>query len=252
MNEFEGKKVIIIGGSRGIGLSAAMLFADRGAAVAVGARNPASLAQTAALLKEKGNVHHVAECDITDVESLRNFIDGATRAMGGLDILVNCASSFAREDSEDSWESAIQVDLLGTVRAIKAAVPHMRESGGGSIVNVSSVGARQAQPRRLPYGAVKAAIEQHTKSAAKFYAPDKIRINCVVPGSTYAADGIWEEMRQTDFATYQATIASIPLGGLADPESIAEGILFLASDRARWVTGQCLVVDGGQTAGIAA
>jgi 3-oxoacyl-[acyl-carrier protein] reductase len=252
MTEFYGKRAIIIGGTRGIGQAAASLLAARGASVAVGARDVGALQSTKEMLRASGNKVHVGSCDLGDTPSLERFVGESAEALGGIDILINCASSFSIADSEEGWESAFNIDLFGTVRAVKATVPYLRQCEAGAIVNVSSVTARQAQPDRLPYGAAKAAVEQYTHSAAKLYAPDRIRVNCVVPGSTMIAGGVWDRVRKDNLDLYNATIRSIPLGGLADPESIAEGITFLASNRARWITGQCLVVDGGQTSGAVA
>jgi 3-oxoacyl-[acyl-carrier protein] reductase len=252
MTEFYGKKAIIIGGTRGIGHAAASLLAERGASLAVGARDMRGLAHTREKLQTPYNTIYAARCDLSDNGSVERFVEQSAEVLGGIDILINCASSFSIADSDEGWEAAFQVDLLGTVRAVRASVPYLRNSEAGAIVNVSSVSARQAQPDRLPYGAAKAAVEQYTHSAAKLYGHDRIRVNCVVPGSTFFVDGIWDRMRRENLDLYNATIRSIPLGGLADPDSIAEGIAFLASTRARWITGQCLVVDGGQTSGAVA
>ncbi|SFB54024.1 3-oxoacyl-[acyl-carrier protein] reductase [Rhizobium sp. NFR07] len=252
MTEFYGRKAVVIGGSRGIGLATASLLATRGASLAVGARDLQALERTREMLKTSDNTIHVCPCDLSDAESVEHFVAQSAEALGGIDILINCASSFSLADSDEGWEAAIQIDLFGTVRAVRATVPYLRKGEAGAIVNVSSVSARQAKPDRLPYGAAKAAVEQYTHSAAKLYGPDRIRVNCVVPGSTFIAGGIWDRVRRDNLDLYNATIQSIPLGGLADPDSIAEGIAFLASTRARWITGQCLVVDGGQTSGAVA
>jgi 3-oxoacyl-[acyl-carrier protein] reductase len=117
-----------------------------------------------------------------------------------------------------------------------------------SVVTLSSVGARQGAPDRMPYVVMKAAIEQYTISAVRLYAPTRIRVNCVVAGSTDFPGGIWDRIRQASPERYDAARRSIPLGDFA-PQSIAEATLFLVSPRASWITGHCLVVDGGQTAG---
>jgi 3-oxoacyl-[acyl-carrier protein] reductase len=152
-------------------------------------------------------------------------------------------------NDEAGWASAFNTDLMGSVRAVNAAVPFLTKSGRSSVVNMSSVGARQAAPDRLPYVAMKAAVEQYTTSAARLYAGAGIRVNCVVVGSTDFPGGIWERIRQSDFARWERQKKSIPLGGFATPEHIADAVRFLISEQAGWITGQCVVVDGGQTVG---
>jgi 3-oxoacyl-[acyl-carrier protein] reductase len=252
MSEFLGRRVIVIGGSRGIGLAVSRTLAKRGAHLAIGARDIAVLQRAQDELRTGGKAPHVDVCDIRDARSAAAFVGSSAAHLGGLDVLINCASSFTRTDDEDGWLEALNVDLLGVVRAVKAAELLLKQSGSGAIVNMSSVGSRTAHPHRQAYGAAKAALEQYTRATARLYADAGIRVNCVVAGSTDFPGGIWDQIRRDNPKAYEATKRSIPLGGFAVPQDIAEAVVFLASERARWITGQCILVDGGQAAGVLA
>ena len=253
MKEFSGRRAVVIGGSRGIGLAVSQILVERGARLAIGARDAEVLESVKAdLLRIEGADLHVGRCDIADTNSTKGFIEAAARQLGGIDVLINCASRFTRTDDEDGWMEALNVDLLGVVRTLKAAAPMLKRSGSGAVVTMSSVGSRTAHPQRQAYGAAKGALEQYTRASARLYAPDGIRVNCVVSGSTDFPGGIWDEIRQNNPEAYEATRRSIPLGGFARPQDIAESVVFLASERARWITGQCILVDGGQAAAMLA
>lgn len=242
-------RCIVIGGSKGIGRAIAELLAGQGAAVGIAARDIDQLRAVAGDFAARGIDVHVTPCDVRDADDVTMAIRELAGRLGGIDVLVNCASSFAREDNEDAWSAAFETDLMGPVRALKAALPFLRQSSDPAVINVSSVSGHQATPDRIPYGAMKAALEQYTASASVLHAGSGIRINCVVPGSTDIPGGIWDRIRQGDPALYEAAVRSVPLGRLARPEEIAEAAAFLASRKARWITGQCIVVDGGQIAG---
>ncbi|OYW60399.1 MAG: 3-oxoacyl-ACP reductase, partial [Bosea sp. 12-68-7] len=133
------------------------------------------------------------------------------------------------------------------VRGSHAAIPHM--AAGGAIVNISSISGLRATSRSAPYGAIKAAVMHYTASQAKMLARQGIRVNCVAPGSVEFPGGTWEDRKTSNPDLYNSTLATIPFGRMGRPEEIAEVVLFLASERASWVTGQSLVVDGGQLVG---
>jgi 3-oxoacyl-[acyl-carrier protein] reductase len=215
--------------------------------VAVCARGEAALQKIREELTEYDGAYYVAVCDVGRSDSLTAFIEAAQATLGGIDVLVNCASAFATTDDDAGWSASIAVDLMGSVKASQAALPFLKASSRPSIINMSSIAALQATYKRPAYGAMKAALVHQTASNAKLLAPHGIRVNCVIPGSTDFEGGIWQRIRGADPTEYEATRGSIPLGRFATPEDIAKVVFFLASPDAGWITGQSIVVDGGQT-----
>ena len=246
MDDWTGKRVVVMGGSRGIGRSIALMFAQAGAAVAIGARGAEALARTKA---ELGGLGYAGSVDLGDAAAIARFVPDAAAALGGIDVLVNNASGFGAADDEAAWAASVAVDLMAIVRASQAALPFLRRQPGGSIVNIASISALRATKRNPPYGAIKAAVMHYTASQAKTLAADGLRVNCVAPGSIEFPGGTWEQRRTSDPALYDGTLAQIPFGRMGTPEEVAEVVVFLASHRARWVTGQSIVVDGGQLLG---
>ena len=243
-----GRNALIAGGSRGIGRSIALTFAQAGANVAICARSEPPLRATEAELKSLGHKVHAMACDLGEASAVTDFVTSSAQALGGIDILVNNASGFGSRDDEDGWAASINVDLLATVRASRAALPHLEKSGG-AIINISSIAGLKQSARTPPYGAVKAAMMQYTLTQAAQLATKRIRVNCIAPGSIEFPGGSWERRKTTDPALYNATLARVRFGRLGTPQEIANVALFLASDAASWVTGQTIAVDGGQMLG---
>ncbi|WP_336368079.1 SDR family NAD(P)-dependent oxidoreductase [Marinobacter sp. C2H3] len=243
--DFQGRRVIVAGGSKGIGRAIALGFARAGAQVSVCARGQSSLDALASEAAGEGLSLRVATCDIGDKASLEAYLHSALDTLGGLDVLVNCASAFGRDDNEEGWLSSVEVDLMGTVRAGHVCLPALRETGG-SIINIASISAFHASTRTAPYAAIKAAVAHYTGSLAASMAPHKVRVNGIAPGSIEFPGGVWDKAREHNPALYESIRGSIPFGRLGTPEEVADVALFLASDLARWITGQTLVVDGGQ------
>lgn len=245
MQSFKGKRVVVCGGSRGIGRSTALGFAQAGAAVSICARSPGPLEATRAEIAALGVTAHAAPCDLGDKDSVLAYVAAAGAALGGIDVLVNNASGFGSQDTEEHWAQGLSVDVMATVRATHAALPFL-ETSKGCIVNVSSISGYRPSTRTPAYAAVKALLINYTQSQAAMYAPKGIRANAVAPGSIEFPGGSWEARKASDPKLYNAILAGIPFGRLGTPEEVAEVVMFLASPAARWVTGQTIIVDGGQ------
>lgn len=242
---FNAKRAVVCGGSRGIGRAIALGFAQGGAAVSICARGAETLEATRVEIAAFGHAAHAGVCDLGDTEAIRRYIADAAKALGGIDILVNNASGFGSSDDEAGWAVSIAVDMMAIVHATQAALPFLKESKG-NVVNTSSISALRTAARQPPYGAIKAAVIHYTMTQAAMYAKDGIRVNGVAPGSVEFPGGVWDRRKSDNPNLYNAILRSIPFGRLGHPEEIANVVLFLASPLASWITGQTIVVDGGQ------
>lgn len=244
--DFGGVRVVVAGGSRGIGRSMALAFAKAGAAVSICARGPAALEDTHKAMVMLGAKAHAQVCDLADAQAISAYIADAAQALGGVDVLVNNASGYGFGDDDASWLAGFNVDLMAAVRASRAALPYLKESAQPCILHTSSIAAFAPRPQGASYAAVKAALSQYTTSQALALAEFRIRVNAIAPGSITFPDGLWEQRRVEQPEVYAATLAKIPFGRFGKPEEIAHAAMFLASPWAGWITGQTLVVDGGQ------
>ena len=245
-----GKVAFISGGARGMGATEAKLFANEGAAVAIGDVLEEAGKRTEAESNQSGGQALFVSLDVTSEQSWLDAIGATGAKFGGLDILVNNAGGSAHGmiefTTEADWDRVMDVNSKGPFLGTKAAIPEMRKSGGGSIINISSqlglVGTEMSSPQ---YQSSKGAIRLLTKTTALQYAPDGIRCNSVHPGPvntdmTADSRGNPENLGKM--------VGRIPMGRYGEPVEIANGVLYLASDESGFVTGSELVLDGGWTA----
>lgn len=248
MGRVEGKVVLVTGAGSGIGRATASLLAREGATVIASDVNEAGGAET---VKQAGSRTRFVAHDTSKEADWKRVIDGVLTREGRLDGLVNNAgisgpfpSTFESETVEQ-WQRILAVNVQGVFLGCKYAVPAMREAGGGSIVNTSSLAAFLGTPKLAAYGASKGAVRQFTKTVAIDCARHKIRCNSVHPGIIQTPMGATV---MPDEKARERSIRSVPLRELGVPEDIAYGILYLISDESRFVTGAELVIDGGMNA----
>ncbi|MCZ6707296.1 MAG: SDR family oxidoreductase [Chloroflexi bacterium] len=248
-----GKVALITGGSRGIGEATAVLFAQAGADVAVTSRKLPDLERVADLVRAEGRRAIAIEAHAGRMDGLQGIVDRTVEELGGLDVLVNNAgtSNYApsMEMEERAWDAVMNLDLKGLFFLSQAAGRHMRDHGGGTIVNISSVdGVRPA--RTTPhYSIAKAGLIMATKCQAVEWAEHNIRVNCIAPGSieTRLYNANFALLPEEDRAAAKdASSRRVPQSRIGDPHEIADAALYFASDASSYVTGQTLVVDGGR------
>lgn len=247
--ELSGKRVLVTGGTRGIGRASVAAFLDEGAHVGFCARTPDEVARTETELSARGTVRG-SIVDVADREALTAWVDDSARALGGLDVVVAGVSALAIPDTEENWELSLNVDLMHTVRLVNAALPHLRQSPTPSIVAVSSVSGRESDFASGPYGTAKTAIVGYIHGLALQLADQGIRANTVSPGNTYFEGGIWAGIERSDRALFDTAVGLNPTGRMGRPEESAVAIVFLASPRASRISGTNLVADGALTRGV--
>lgn len=241
--DFTGHKVIVTGGSRGIGRSIALAFAEAGADISICARGAETLQKTRDEIARTGRKVHAATVDLADADAIAAYIGDAAAALGGIDVLVSNASGI--DNSADAWADCFSVDVMAAVRATAAAEPFLA-AAKGSVIFISSISGMMPSAESPAYAAAKAALINFTSSEALRLAPKAVRVNGIAPGSIDFPGGFWHRCRRETPDVYAEVEASIPFGRYGKPGEIANAALFLASPLASWVTGQTLVVDGGQ------
>ncbi|MCV4230724.1 SDR family oxidoreductase [Virgibacillus sp. LDC1] len=249
-----GKVVLITGGSRGIGLEAAVTFALEGAKVAICARDEEQLATAADHIRQAADIETLTiTADVTKPEDCMKAVTDTVQHYGQLDILVNNAGTAAAKPFEliddEQWASDLDLKLFGAIRFARAAVPPMRESGGGVIINVTTSWAKTPPAASMPSSVSRAAGQAMTKAMSRDLAPDHIRVNTVCIGMIRSAQLEERWKREEPELTWEQYARdkrhNIPLGRIGNTEEAAKVIVFLASDAASYVTGTSINIDGG-------
>jgi len=248
MAELEGKAALVTGAGAGIGRAIAMTMAREGAAVLVVDFNADTAAATAEEIRAAGGQALAHTADVSDETTVRAMVDTAVEAFGGLQVACNSAavsrgSGPIHGFSREVFEQTLEMCLTNTFLCMKYEIEHMLANGGGSIVNISSNASLKGQPYNTAYAAAKSGVNLLTKSAASEYGHKGIRINAVSPGviRTPGVEKYFEEQPKIAEGLKQAAV----MRRLGEPSEIAEAVTFLASDRASFITGQLLSVDGG-------
>ena len=250
----EGKVAIITGGSEGIGRASAVRLCEEGARVAIGARRPEVLQEAADSIKAQTGVEVLAvPTDVCSDIEVANLVNKTVERYGGLDILVNNAGGSRAKGfldaDDDLWREDLEIKLFGTIRCSRAAIPFMRQRGGGRIINMTTVGGKAPGQKALPTSVSRAAGINLTKSMANEYAPENILVNTICLGILKSAQ--WERRHQLEApemsleAYYEQVGKRTPVGRIGEAEEVADLVAFLASSRAAFITGTAINIDGG-------
>ncbi len=247
-----GKVAIVTGAGAGIGQATALLFAREGARVVVADHDSIAGPNTVTLIREAGGEATFVQADVSVAADAQKMVQTALDTYGRLDILVNNAGIYTKGDvantAETDWDRILNVNLKGVFLCSKYAIPAMKKTGGGVIVNVASEAGLVAIKNQVAYNVSKAGVIALTKSTAVDFAADNIRANCICPGTTETPLVKAALAKEADPAKVRRALEeSRPLNRLGRPEEIAAGILYLAADDLGYATGAVLSVDGGYT-----
>lgn len=252
--ELEDKVAFVAGASRGIGFAIAGAFLDEGAKVVLTGRNSQSLKEAAGALQKKGSPEQVLSIqgDMTVPDEIKRAVEKTISTFGGIDTVVaNVGGGSSRagwDVGPEEWEEALKTNLVGSMVLAKTVLPHLIRKKSGCLIFISSIAGSEALPAPLNYSAAKSALQTAMKNLSREVGPEGVRVNAVSPGNVLFPGGSWERLLSNGRDKVERYIQSeVPLRRFGRPEEIADAVVFLASERARFVTGACLVVDGGQT-----
>jgi 3-oxoacyl-[acyl-carrier protein] reductase len=246
----KGLNAVVTGGTKGIGRAIVDTLAAEGANVSFCARHADEVEQAAAAVAASGVKTMGRALDVADGAALKTWVEDTAAQWGGVDIVVANVSALAIGNDEASWRQEFDVDMMGTVRLVNAAMPSLERSKHASIVTISSVSGREIDFAAGPYGAFKAAIIHYTQGLAYHLAGKGIRANSVSPGNTYFEGGVWQQIERGNPELYKMALGLNPTGRMGTPQEMANAAVFLASPAASFVSGTNLVVDGALTKGV--
>lgn len=247
--QLTGKRVLVTGGTRGIGRAIVAGFLDEGAVVGFCARSSDEISDTEKALQDRGRSTG-SVVDVGDADALADWVQQSAESLGGLDVVVANVSALAIPDTEENWLASLNVDLMHTVRLVRAAMPFLEESPAASIIAISSVSGRESDFASGPYGTAKTAIVGYVHGVAMQLAEKDIRANTVSPGNTYFEGGVWASIETANPELFSTAVGLNPTGRMGTPDEVANAVLFLASPKASRISGTNLVVDGALTRGV--
>ncbi|MBE0615770.1 MAG: SDR family oxidoreductase [Burkholderiales bacterium] len=252
--ELKDKVAIVTGGTQGIGRATALRLAAEGASVVIAARGREGLDAVAAEIRAAGGKVAAAQADVSRAEDCAKLVSEAVKAFGRLDILVNNAGTSAVGDFEsvtdDIWQADFELKLFAAIRLARLAIPHMKQQGGGRIVNITNIGAKQPRAKSMPTTVTRAAGLAFTKALSKEFAPHQILVNTICIGLVRAGQHEKKAAKagKTVEQLYADMARDIPLGRVGRAEEVANAIAFLVSGAASFITGSSINLDGGASA----
>ncbi|TDW29675.1 SDR family NAD(P)-dependent oxidoreductase [Cryobacterium psychrophilum] len=244
------KTALVTGGTKGIGRAIVEAFVAEGANVAFCARNAEEVAACEATFADSPSTVIGSVLNVRDAAALTAWVDSSAKTFGGIDMIVANVSALAIPDTPENWVDSFEVDLMGTVNLVNAAMPYLEQSEAASIVAISSVSGREVDFASGPYGTFKTAIIGYIAGLAFQLAEKGIRANTVSPGNTYEPGGVWSGIETGNPDLYSFAMGLNPTGRMGTPQEIASGVVFLSSPVSSRTTGTNLLIDGALTRGI--
>jgi len=244
--QLKGQKALITGGTKGIGRAIAETLAAEGMNVAICARNEAEVDAAVEALKGHGVTAFGQSVDVGNGDALKAWVAASAEALGGIDCLVSNVSG-GNAPGEDGWRANFEHDVLGAVRLVEAAMPHLSNSDNASIAMISSTAALEKFIAAGAYNSMKAAIIQYAGALSQDVGGQGVRVNAISPGPIMVEGGSWDMIKQNMTPFYEATLAQIPLGRMGTPQEVAAQVALLASPLGSFTTGSNIVLDGGLT-----